>query len=99
MQELVAEAWVRGLVASLERIQAGLPEGFSSYTSLLDDDSTLQNGTLHCLINRPEFYTLAVSGVSFVTWLDALLSGDVLPTPVAPPTQQLPPELPPRLAS
>jgi hypothetical protein len=94
VQERFAEAWVTGLVASLGRIQAGLPEGFSSYTSLLDDDATLQNGTLHCLINRPEFYTLEVNGVPFVAWLDDLLNGDAPPAPVAPPTQVILPELP-----
>lgn len=66
----------------------GAAGGFSSYTSLLDD-----NGTLHCLINRPEFYTLAVGGVSFVAWLDACDA-----PPASQPSElplELPPELPP----
>lgn len=94
VQEQVAEAWVTGLVASLGRIQAGLPSGFSSYTSLPDDNDTLRDGTLHCLIDRPEFYTLSAGGVSFVAWLDALINGDAPPAPVAPPPSALPPELP-----
>lgn len=69
----------------------GAAGGFSSYTSLLDDNDTLQNGTLHCFNNRPEFYTLAVGGVSFVAWLDAC---DAPPAPVASPPSELPLELP-----
>jgi hypothetical protein len=81
----VAEAWFEGLVGSLQRIGAETPN-FSSYTSLLDDNDTLQDGTLHCLILRPQLYTLDTSGVSFVAWLNALLNGAAPPAAVAPPT-------------
>lgn len=89
-QQIAAEAWVTGLSASLQEIQAGLPGGFSSYTSLLDDNGTLEDGTAHCVINRPDFYTLTTSGASLADWLDALINGDAPPAPVAPPTLELP---------
>ena len=79
-----AEGWAAGLQASLTQIQAALPGRFSSYTSLLDDNTNPQDGTLHCVINRPEFYTLTTGNVPFVTWLDALLNGDAPPAPVTP---------------
>lgn len=85
-----ADMWVPGLLASLQQIQAGLPTSFSSYTSLLDDDDDPQNGTAHCVINRPDFYTLTTSGVLLTDWLDGLLSGDAPPAPVTPPSETLP---------
>lgn len=85
----VAEAWFAGLVGSLQRIHVDTPN-FSSYTSLLDNNDSLQDGTLHCLILRPQLYTLDTSGVSFVAWLDDLLNGAAPPAPVAPPTTELP---------
>jgi hypothetical protein len=85
----VAEAWFTGFVSSLQTIRAGLPS-FSSYTSLLDDNGTLEDGTTHCILFRPEFYTLETSGVPFVGWVDALLNGEVSQT-VFPP---LPDEVP-----
>jgi len=82
--------WRTGLQTSLEQIRAGLPERFSSYTSLLDDDGNPQNSTTHCVINRPDFYTLSTNGVSFVSWLDALLNDDAPPALVAPSSEELP---------
>ena len=58
VQQIAADAWVEGLVAS-RRNSTGLPQGFSSYISLLDDDLP---GTAHCVIQR-DFYTLATNGV------------------------------------
>ncbi|ADI14304.1 pectin acetylesterase-family hydrolase [Truepera radiovictrix] len=71
----VAEAWFTGLVTSLQGIQVELPS-FSSYTSLLDDNDDLQDGTAHCLLFRPEFYTLVTSEVRFVDWLGDLIAGE-----------------------
>ena len=83
--QAAGRAWAMGLGASLTKIQTGLPGGFSSYTSLLDDNDNLQDGTAHCIIVRPDFYTLTTSGVSFVTWLDDLLNDPTPPAPVTPP--------------
>lgn len=85
-----AAAWTSGLVGSLQTIGAGLPEGFSSYLSLLDDDGDLQTGTAHCILGRPEFYTLTTSGAPFVTWLGRLINGAAPPQPVTPPADALP---------
>jgi hypothetical protein len=49
-----------------------------------------QDGTQHCVISRPNFYTLSTNGVSFVSWLDALLNDDAPPAPVAPSSEELP---------
>jgi len=78
--------WRAGLQTSLEQIRAGLSGGFSSYTSLLDTNDTLQDGTAHCVINRPDFYTLTTDGVLLTEWLGALLNNDAPPAPVIPPT-------------
>ncbi len=83
--QTAANEWVPGLAASLGQIQVGLQSGFSSYTSLLDEDDDPQNGTAHCVITRPEFYTLSTGGVPFVDWLNALLSDAAPPAPVVPP--------------
>ncbi len=85
-QQTAADAWAEGLAASLGQIQVGLPGGFSSYTSLLDTNDTLEDGTAHCVINRSEFYTLRTSGVLLTDWLHALLNDDAPPAPVVPPT-------------
>ena len=89
-QQTAADAWVAGLAASLGQIQLGLPTGFSSYATLFDDNDTLGDGTAHCVIFRPEFYTLTTSGVLLTDWLDALLNDDVPPAPVSPPSETLP---------
>ena len=84
------QAWVAGLQTSLTQLQVALPGRFSSYTSLLDDNANPLDGTLHCLIVRPDFYTLSTSGTSFVTWLDNLLNADTPPATVIPPLPPLP---------
>lgn len=89
-REAAGQAWVAGLQTSLTQLQGALPGRFSSYTSLLDYDNNLQNGTAHCVIDNPAFYTLATSGTPFVTWLDGLLNADAPPAPVVPPLPPLP---------
>lgn len=89
-QQAAAEAWTAGLLGSLQQIQTGLPEGFSSYLSLLDDDGDLTNGTAHCILNRPEFYTLTTGEVSFAAWLGDLIGDPTPPAQVRPPTDALP---------
>ena len=85
-----AATWAAGLLSSLQKIAGGLPGGFSSYLSLLDDDDNLADGTLHCILYRPEFYTLNTSGTAFVTWLDSLLNDEAAPPSVTPPASGLP---------
>ncbi len=81
-QEAALTGWAMGLGTSLEQIQTGLPGQFSSYTSLLDDNDNPLDGTTHCVITKPEFYTLTTSGVSFVEWLNRLLNDDAPPASV-----------------
>ena len=88
--ETAGESWVPGLVESLTQLQTALPGRFSSYTSLLDDNTDPLDGTLHCLITRPDFYTLSTSGTPFITWLDNLLNADTPPATVIPPLPPLP---------
>ena len=68
------QAWTAGLNASLAAIDSNA-DNFYSYTSLLDDDGVPENGTAHCIITRPEFYTYELDGVSFASWVDDLVNG------------------------
>lgn len=79
------QLWNAGLTASLGQIQAELPESFSSYTSLLEDNRSPLPGTAHCVITKPEFYTLATDGVLLTDWLNDLLNDPAPPAPVTPP--------------
>lgn len=81
-----SEAWFTGFLTSMQTIQSELPS-FSGYTSTLDDNDTLEDGTAHCILFRPDFYTLTTQGpdgVAFVAWLDRLLSGESAQTVFAP---------------
>ena len=88
--QAAGRAWAMGLGASLTKIQTGLPGSFSSYTSLLDDNDNLQDGTAHCIITRPDFYTLTTNGVLLTDWLNSLLNDPTPPAPVAPATVPTP---------
>ena len=88
--QAAGRAWAMGLGASLTKIQTGLPGSFSSYTSLLDDNDNLQDGTAHCIITRPDFYTLTTNGVLLTNWLNSLLNDPTPPAPVAPATVPTP---------
>ena len=88
--QAAGRAWAKGLGASLTKIQTGLPGSFSSYTSLLDDNDNLQDGTAHCIITRPDFYTLTTNGVLLTDWLNSLLNDPTPPAPVAPATVPTP---------
>ncbi len=57
-----AQEWAREAQASLGRLSA-LPN-FRAY---------LAPGDFHCILPRPEFYTLTVDGVAFRDWLKGLL--------------------------
>ena len=81
-QQAAAQAWVAGLYTSLAQIETQLQGQFSSYTSLLDDDDNPLNGTAHCIITRPEFYTLTTDGVLFTDWLNNLLNDPAPPATV-----------------
>ena len=67
-------AWSGALQASLREIGA-TTENFYAYTSALDVDGNPNNGTAHCVITRPEFYTLDTNGVSFASWVGDLVNG------------------------
>ena len=63
----VATSWSTGLLTNLFTI-SGSVENFRSYTA---------GGTLHCIVNRPDFYTYEVGGIAFSAWVGSLLSADV----------------------
>lgn len=57
--------WSAKMAANVEEISA-LNPNFRAYVA---------GGSEHCIINRPSFYTQAVSGRKFSDWVGALLSG------------------------
>ena len=57
--------WSAKMVSNVEQISAASPN-FRAY---------LAPGTEHCVINRPSFYTQAVSGRKFSDWVTSLLTG------------------------
>lgn len=79
--------WAEGLAASYGLLNGAL-RNFSSYISLDDEDGTLENGSAHTILWRPELYTLETAGTPFLSWLEALLSGADVPALVVP--QNLP---------
>lgn len=68
-----AEAWSEAMRASVASIEASTPN-FTSY---------LAPGSEHCILWRPEFYTVASSGTRLVDWLDDLVNGENAPPSVA----------------
>jgi hypothetical protein len=62
-----AEAWPAAMTASIAAIEETTPN-FTSY---------LAPGSDHCILWRPELYTVASNGTPLVRWLDALVNGDV----------------------
>ncbi len=77
--ERATREWTAGLDASLGAIAEGT-DNFYFYTSLLDNDDSLENGTTHCIIGRPEFYEYPDNGdgsisTPFVSWVDDLVNG------------------------
>ncbi len=60
-----AAEWSAKMVSNVEQISAQNPN-FRAY---------LAPGTEHCVINRPSFYTQAVSGMKFSEWVGTLLAG------------------------
>lgn len=66
--------WAGRMDESLRKI-AEDTSNFHSYISLLDEDDNLFTGTLHCIINRPEFYTYSIGDVAFVDWFTKLING------------------------
>lgn len=74
--------WPEALTASLERISQ-TTDGFVYYTSDLPngDEWPLlgrapEGVSAHCIITRPEFYTLEVADTPLVDWLADLLAGE-----------------------
>ncbi|AUX28890.1 esterase [Sorangium cellulosum] len=65
-----AEAWSEAMRASVDHIEASTPN-FRSY---------LAAGSAHCILWRPEFYTVESGGTPLVRWLDALVNGELPPS-------------------
>lgn len=59
----VAEEWTTGLLTNLATIE-GTVDNFSSYTV---------GGLSHCVVNRPEFYTYEIEGMTVSEWVAGLL--------------------------
>ncbi len=60
-----ADAWSEAMKASIAEIEASTPN-FTSY---------LAPGSDHCILWRPQFYTLESNGTRLVKWLDDLVNG------------------------
>lgn len=60
-------AWSDVMKASVAEIEEKTPN-FSAY---------LAPGSEHCILARPELYTVASDGAPLVEWLDALVNGDM----------------------
>ena len=69
-----AQGWIPGLRASLGLIAADT-DNFYSYVSELEDNDNPDDGTAHCIINRPEFYSYELNGTSFASWFEDLING------------------------
>ncbi len=61
-----AEAWSDAMRASIAHIEASTPS-FRSF---------LAPGSDHCILWRPEFYSVESGGTRLVRWLDALVNGE-----------------------
>ena len=83
----IAQEWSTQMLSSLEDISAQA-EDFVSYTSLTDDNDTLADGTLHCILPRPNFYTAETQGTSFKDWLADFVNGEEVSTLAATPPEQ-----------
>ena len=59
----IATEWATGLITNLSTIEATV-DNFSSYTA---------GGTVHCINERPEFYTYSVEDVTVSEWVAGLL--------------------------
>ncbi|CAN5590778.1 hypothetical protein BH24DEI1_BH24DEI1_20570 [soil metagenome] len=70
------EAWSAEMLRSLQTISAETG-AFTSYLANYGADP--RGATPHCILSRPEFYSLEAGGVVFVDWLAALLSGEDAP--------------------
>ncbi|XXX78183.1 pectin acetylesterase-family hydrolase [Sorangium sp. So ce134] len=67
-----AQVWSEAMKASIASIEASTPN-FRSF---------LASGSEHCILWRPEFYTVASGGTRLVRWLDALVNGEPPPSVV-----------------
>ncbi|WP_438008066.1 pectin acetylesterase-family hydrolase [Sorangium sp. So ce321] len=65
-----AQAWSDAMRASVADIEAST-ENFSSF---------LAPGSAHCILWRPEFYTVESGGTRLVRWLDSLVNGEAPPS-------------------
>ena len=69
-----AASWTQVMLASLQRI-GNEADNFYAYVSTADDDGNASNGTEHCILPRPDFYTVEVNGRTFRDWLDDYVNG------------------------
>ena len=80
----LSAAWSNKMLGSLELIRAkNSANNFYAYVSTLDNNTDPNDGTAHCVIPRPQFYTESVNGVPLTTWLSDMVSGKPI-TSVAP---------------
>lgn len=62
----IAQEWSTGLLTNLATIEAA-SDNFYAYTA---------GGLVHCVVNRPEFYSYSVDGLTVSDWVSGLLAGD-----------------------
>ncbi len=83
--------WSVGLQTSMSTIEAQTSSGnnFASYTAEYEANpvTTL---TQHCVINRPDMYTVEQSGSSLLTWITDLVNGNSITSVTAPPLVSTP---------
>jgi hypothetical protein len=70
----VSAQWFGDLNASLSAIHTSAPN-FYSYTAA---------GSQHCILPRPEFYTIEINGLRFRNWAAAYASGGEIATRISP---------------
>ena len=83
--------WSAGMYTSMATIEAQTSSGnnFVSYVAEHGADPTTTL-TQHCVINRPDMYTVEQNGSSLVTWISDLVNGNAITTVTAPPPSSTP---------
>ena len=82
----LAQEWATAMLSSMQRIDAqNSADNFHTYLSDLDLNSNPSDGTAHCIISRPQFYTEEVNGIALVDWLNRMINDEPMMT-VGPPS-------------
>ena len=71
--ETEIDEWSDGLKASMSKIHTAT-SNFASYTAEHEADPT-STLTQHCVISRPDMYTITENGSSLLTWITDLVNG------------------------